>query len=133
MQARPLVGELPHAERRIRRHGRFASQAAQDSDPENGKLKNLLVGTVRENEVTREALQIRALTAPARREVVRSMQARGLTESGRHAFACHECALAALPASARPQRGTAGAHLCPPQRHRRYGVGMIHWKLLEAQ
>jgi putative transposase len=72
------------------------------------------------------------VTAPARREVVREMVTRGLSE--RRALAVVHMSAAALRYTPQPDRDTelrerivALAH-----RHRRYGAGMIYLKLRQA-
>jgi putative transposase len=72
------------------------------------------------------------VTAPARRELVRQMTTKGLSE--RRALAVAGMSASALRYSPRPDRNVdlrqkivALAH-----RHRRYGVGMIHLKLRQA-
>jgi putative transposase len=49
-------------------------------ETENARLKKLLAESMLENEVTREALRKKMVTAPARRELVRWMQTKGVSE-----------------------------------------------------
>jgi putative transposase len=72
------------------------------------------------------------VTAPARRELVRWMQARGLTE--RRCLAITGMSASSLRYTPRPDRNTAlrTRIVALAQRHRRYGVGMIHLKLRQA-
>jgi len=72
------------------------------------------------------------VTAPVRRELVRWMQTKGLAE-------CHGLKVVGMSASSlryepRPDRnGALRARIVVlAQRHRRYGVGMIHLKLRQA-
>jgi transposase InsO family protein len=72
------------------------------------------------------------VTAPARRELVRWMQTRGLTE--RHCLAIAGMSASSLRYRPRPDRNVAlrARIVGLAQRHRRYGVGMIHLKLRQA-
>ena len=72
------------------------------------------------------------VTAPARRELVRWMQTRGLTE--RRSLAIAGMSASSLRYETRPERnGELRARIVTlAQRHRRYGVGMIHLKLRQA-
>lgn len=72
------------------------------------------------------------VAAPARRELVRWMKARGLTE--RRGLAIAGISASSLRYQPRPDRNVAlRAHIVAlAQRHRRYGVGMIHLKLQQA-
>lgn len=58
----------------VRREGGFGREAA------NARLKKLLAESILENEITREALRSRVMTAPPRRELVRWMRGNGLSE-----------------------------------------------------
>lgn len=101
-------------------------------EAENTKLKKLLAESLLENEVTKEALRKKMVPAPARRELVRWMQARGLTE--RRCLAIAGISASSLRYRPRPDRNEAlrARILALAQRHRRYGVGMIHSKLRQA-
>ncbi len=72
------------------------------------------------------------MTAPARRELVRWMGAKGLTE--RRSLAIVGMSASALRYEPRPDRNVAlrARIVTLAQRHRRYGVGMIHLKLRQA-
>ena len=72
------------------------------------------------------------VTAPARRELVRWMQARGLSE--RRCLAITGMSASSLRYRPRPDRNVAlrARIVALAQRHRRYGVGMIHLKLRQA-
>ena len=72
------------------------------------------------------------VTAPARRELVRWMGAKGLTE--RRSLAIVGMSASALRYEPRPDRNVAlrARIVTLAQRHRRYGVGMIHLKLRQA-
>jgi putative transposase len=69
------------------------------------------------------------MTAPARREVVRAMVARGLSE--RRALAVVRMSAAALRYVPRPDRDAAlrDRIVTLAHRHRRYGAGLIYLKL----
>ena len=72
------------------------------------------------------------MTAPARRELVRWMQTKGLSE--RHGLQIVRMSPSALRYRPRPDRNHALRQriVALAQRHRRYGVGMIHLKLRQA-
>lgn len=72
------------------------------------------------------------VTAPARRELVRQMVDRGLSE--RHALSVVRMSASALRYEPQPDRnGELRARiLALAQRHKRYGVGMIYLKLRQA-
>jgi transposase InsO family protein len=72
------------------------------------------------------------VTAPARRELVRWMQTKGLTE--RRGLQIVRMSASALRYQPRPDRNHAlrARIIALAQRHRRYGVGMIHLKLRQA-
>jgi transposase InsO family protein len=72
------------------------------------------------------------VAAPARRELVRWMQARGLTE--RRCLAIAGMSASSLRYRPRPDRNSAlrARIVTLAQRFRRYGVGMIHLKLRQA-
>ena len=72
------------------------------------------------------------VTAPARRELVRWMQTKGLSE--RRGLQITRMSASALRYQPRPDRNRALRQriVALAQRHRRYGVGMIHLKLRQA-
>jgi putative transposase len=72
------------------------------------------------------------VTAPARRELVRWMGTRGLTE--RRSLAVAGMSASSLRYRPRPDRNVAlrARIVALAQRYRRYGVGMIHLKLRQA-
>lgn len=72
------------------------------------------------------------VSAPARRELVRQMMGRGLSE--RRALAMVHMSASALRYEPRPDRNVVLREriLALAQRHKRYGVGMIHLKLRQA-
>lgn len=72
------------------------------------------------------------VTAPARRELVRWMRTRGLTE--RRSLAIAGMSASSLRYQPRPDRNVAlrARIIALAQRYRRYGVGMIHLKLQQA-
>src|ERR1700732_958795 len=72
------------------------------------------------------------VTAPARRELVRWMQTKGLSE--RRGLQIVRMSASALRYEPRPDRNHAVRQrlISLAQRHRRYGVGMIHLKLRQA-
>jgi putative transposase len=72
------------------------------------------------------------VTAPARRELVRWMRTKGLTE--RRCLKVVRMSASALRYQPRPDRNVAlrARIVGLAQRHRRYGVDMIHLKLRQA-
>jgi transposase InsO family protein len=72
------------------------------------------------------------VAAPARRELVRWMRTRGLTE--RRSLAVVGMSASSLRYEPRPDRNVVlrARIVALAQRHRRYGVGMIHLKLRQA-
>jgi putative transposase len=72
------------------------------------------------------------VTAPARRELVRWMQTKGLSE--RRGLQIVRMSASALCYEPRPDRNQEVREriIALAQRHRRYGVGMIHLKLRQA-
>ncbi|NIP14010.1 MAG: IS3 family transposase [Pseudomonadales bacterium] len=99
---------------------------------ENARLKKLLAESLLENEVTREALRPKVVTAPARRVLVRSMTERGLSE--RRALAVIGMSASSLRYVPAPDRNVAlrARIIALAHRHRRYGAGMIYLKLRQA-
>ncbi|MGC3965182.1 MAG: IS3 family transposase [Rhodocyclaceae bacterium] len=150
-----IIGFLREAEAGLpikelcRRHGfseasyylwrsKFGGMSVSDAkrlkelESENARLKRMLADAMLENEITREALPKKVVAAPARRELVRHMVGRGLSE--RHALQVARMSASALRYEPRPDRNgplreqiVALAH-----RHRRYGAGMIYLKLRQA-
>ena len=88
----------------------------KELESENARLKKMLAESMLEIEVTREALREKVVSALSRRELVRHMTARGLSERR---------ALQVMRMSA---RGCASALY----RHRHYGAAMIYLKLRQA-
>jgi putative transposase len=72
------------------------------------------------------------VTAPVRRELVRWMQTKGMTE--RRSLRIVGMSASSLRYEPRPDRnvGLRARIIALAQRHRRYGVGMIHLKLRQA-
>jgi transposase InsO family protein len=72
------------------------------------------------------------VTAPARRELVRWMRTKGVTE--RRGLAVVGMSASSLRYEPRPDRNVElrGKIVALAQRHRRYGVGMIYLKLRQA-
>lgn len=72
------------------------------------------------------------VTAPAKRELVRHLVDKGLSE--RRALATVRMSASALRYEPRPDRNVELREriLALAQRHKRYGVGMIHLKLRQA-
>jgi len=72
------------------------------------------------------------VTAPVRRDLVRWMQTKGLTE--RQGLQIVRMSASSLRYEPRPDRNRAlrARIIALAQRHRRYGVGMIHLKLRQA-
>ena len=104
----------------------------KELETENGRLKKLLAESQLEIEVTREVLRKKWWTAPVRREVVREMVARGLSE--RRALTVGRMSASAFRYVPRPD-GNAVVRdriVDLAQRHRRYGAGMIYLKLRQA-
>jgi transposase InsO family protein len=101
-------------------------------EAENAKLKKLLAEALLENEVTKDALRKKMVTAPERREPVRWMQARGLTE--RRGLAIVSMSASSPRYRPPPDRNVAlwARIVALVQRHRRYGVGIVHLKLQQA-
>ncbi|WP_454259061.1 IS3 family transposase [Pseudoxanthomonas mexicana] len=147
-----IIGFLREAEAGVavkdlcRRHGfseasyylwrsKFGGMSVPDAkrlrelETENTRLKKLLAESLLENEVTREALRKKLVTAPAKRELVRHLMDKGLSE--RRALAVVRMSASALRYAPRPDRNVELREriLALAQRHKRYGVGMIHLKL----
>ncbi|MBS7459048.1 IS3 family transposase [Coralloluteibacterium stylophorae] len=104
----------------------------KELETENTRLKKLLAEQVLENEVVRDALRKKLVTAPARRELVRHLVGRGLSE--RRALAVVRMSASAYRYAPRPDRNAELREriLALAQRHTRYGVGMIYLKLRQG-
>ncbi|WP_154821100.1 IS3 family transposase [Enterobacter hormaechei] len=147
-----IIGFLREAEAGVavkdlcRRHGfseasyylwrsKFGGMSVPDAkrlrelETENTRLKKLLAEQVFENDVIKDALRKKLVTAPARRELVRHLMDKGLSE--RRALAVVRMSASALRYAPRPDRNVELREriLALAQRHKRYGVGMIHLKL----
>nr|WP_229721071.1 IS3 family transposase [Dyella nitratireducens] len=101
----------------------------KELEMENTRLKKLLAEQMLENEVIRDVLRKKAVGAPARREWVRQMIDKGLSE--RRSLAIVGMSASAYRYQAQPDRNVALRQriVALAQRHKRYGVGMIHLKL----
>lgn len=102
----------------------------KELETQNTRLKKLLAEQVLENEVIKNALRKKVVSAPARRELVRYMVEKRLSE--RRSLAIARMSASAYRYVPRPD-GNAQLRqqiLDLEQRHKRYGVGMIHLKLL---
>ena len=117
-----IIGFLREADRGV---------GVKELEAENARLKQLLAETMLENEVTKEALR-KMVTAPAKRELVRWMVTRGLSE--RRCLGVVGMSASALRYEPRPDQNVAlrAQIVALAQRHRRYGVGMIYLKLRQA-
>ncbi|MBN5170880.1 IS3 family transposase [Stenotrophomonas maltophilia] len=104
----------------------------KELEAENTRLKKLLAEQVFENDVIKDALRKKLVTARARRELVRHLVAKGLSE--RRSLAVVRMSASAYRYAPRPDRNVElrARILALAQRHRRYGVGMIHLKLRQA-
>ncbi len=104
----------------------------KELEAENARLKKLLVESLLENGVTREALRKNVVCAPSRRELVRRMTQCGLSE--RRALRVVGMNASAYRCQQAPDRNVAlRAHIVAlAQRHRRYGSGMIYLKLRQS-
>ncbi|WP_100215530.1 IS3 family transposase, partial [Xanthomonas phaseoli] len=101
----------------------------KDLETENARLKKLLAEQLFENDLIKDALRKKLVSAPARRALVREWMGCGASE--RRALAAIGMSASALRYCPREDRNVelrerigALAH-----RHRRYGVGMIYLKL----
>jgi putative transposase len=74
----------------------------KELEPENGRSKQLYADSLLEKEVTREVLRQRMVTAPVRREVLRAVIARRLSE--RRALAVVRLSASSLRYVPRPLR-----------------------------
>ncbi|MDC7714201.1 IS3 family transposase [Vogesella sp. LYT5W] len=101
----------------------------KELETENARLKKLLAETMLENEIAKEALRKKVVSAPSRRELVRHLVGKGLSER-------RSLRLAGIsPSSFRYQPATdrnaalKAEIIALAQRHRRYGASMIYLKL----
>ncbi|RWU19987.1 IS3 family transposase [Xanthomonas phaseoli] len=147
-----IIGFLREAEAGVaikdlcRRHGfseasyylwrsKFGGMSVPDAkrsktlETENARLKKLLAEQLFENDLIKDALRKKLVSAPARRALVREWMGCGASE--RRALAAIGMSASALRYCPREDRNVelrerigALAH-----RHRRYGVGMIYLKL----
>ncbi|WP_439653755.1 MULTISPECIES: IS3 family transposase [unclassified Rhodanobacter] len=101
----------------------------KELETENTRLKKLLAEQMLENEVIRDVLRKKPVGAPARRALVRQMIDKGLSE--RCALRIVGMSASAYRYQAQPDRNVALRRRIVElaQRHKRYGVGMIHLKL----
>ena len=101
-------------------------------EAENTRLKKLLAEQVFENDLIKDALRKKVVSAPTRRVLVREWIVRGLSE--RRALSVVRMSASALRKEPRPDRNVElrGRIVALAQRHRRYGVGMIRLKLRQV-
>ncbi|WP_101686124.1 IS3 family transposase [Chromobacterium sphagni] len=104
----------------------------KELETENARLKKLLAETMLENEIAKEALRKKLVSAPSRRELVRHLVDKGLSER-------RSLRLAGMsPSSFRYQPATnrnaalKAKIIVLAHRHRRYGAGMIYLKLRQS-
>ncbi|MBK8286774.1 MAG: IS3 family transposase [Ahniella sp.] len=104
----------------------------KDLEAENARLKKLLAEQVFENDVIKDVLRKKGLTAPAKRELVRQMIDLGLSE--RRALRAVRMSASAFRYEPRPDRNVELRQeiVTLAHRHKRYGVGMIHLKLRQS-
>nr|WP_240003952.1 IS3 family transposase [Luteibacter sp. 9135] len=104
----------------------------KDLESENGRLKKLLAEQLLENEVIKEALRKKMVSAPDRRELVRYLIGKELSE--RRSLAIAGMSASAYRYEPRPDRNVSLREMiCAlANRHKRYGVGMIYLKLRQA-
>ncbi|MBZ4187010.1 IS3 family transposase [Thermomonas sp. RSS23] len=104
----------------------------KELEAENTRLKKLLAEQMFENDVIKDALRKKLVTAPARRELVRHLVDKGLSE--RRSLAVVRMSASAYRYAPRPDRKIElrARIQALAQRHTRYGVGMIHLKLRQA-
>ncbi|SOU07225.1 ISXoo3 transposase ORF A [Xanthomonas arboricola pv. fragariae] len=101
----------------------------KDLESENARLKKLLAEQLFENDLIKDALRKKVVSAPARRTLVREWIGRGASKRrllaviGMSAISLRYCPCEDRNVELRG-RVCALAH-----RHRRYGVGMIYLKL----
>nr|WP_250879187.1 IS3 family transposase [Luteibacter anthropi] len=104
----------------------------KDLEAENSRLKKLLAEQLLENEVIKDALRKKMVSAPDRRELVRYLVGRELSE--RRSLAIADMSASAYRYEPRPDRNVELREMiCAlANRHKRYGVGMIYLKLRQA-
>ncbi|QDQ88131.1 IS3 family transposase [Alcaligenaceae bacterium SJ-26] len=104
----------------------------KELEAENARLKKLLAESLLENEVTKEALRKKLVSAPSRRELVRYMVDRGLSE--RRALRVIGMSASSYRYRPSPDRNDVLRQqiIELAHRHRRYGSGMIYLKLRQA-
>ncbi|WP_369928443.1 IS3 family transposase [Xanthomonas sp. NCPPB 2632] len=104
----------------------------KDLESENGRLKKLLAEQLLENEVIKEALRKKLVSAPDRRELVRYLIGQELSE--RRSLAIAGMSASAYRYEPRPDPNVdLREMICAlANRHKRYGVGMIYLKLRQA-
>lgn len=100
----------------------------RDLETENARLKKLLAESLLEKGDPRGVAK-KVVTAPARRALVREMVERGLSEG--RALAVVRMSVSALRYAPQPDRNVElrARILALAHRYKRYGVGMIHFKL----
>ncbi|KAB7780348.1 IS3 family transposase [Xanthomonas sp. LMG 12460] len=101
----------------------------KELESENTRLKKLLAEQVFENDLIKDALRKKVVSAPARRALVHELHGKGLSQ--RRALAVVRMSASALRYQSQPDRNielrawiVELAH-----RHKRYGVGMIYLTL----
>ncbi|WP_108814791.1 IS3 family transposase [Xanthomonas fragariae] len=101
----------------------------KDLESENARLKKLLAEQLFENDLIKDALRKKLVSAPARRALVREWIGCGASE--RRALAAIGMSASALRYCPREDRNVELREriLALAHRHRRYGVGMIYLKL----
>ncbi|WLA10408.1 IS3 family transposase [Xanthomonas translucens] len=101
----------------------------KDLEAENARLKKLLAEQLFENDLIKDALRKKLVSAPARRALVREWIGRGASE--RRALAMIGMSASALRYVPRDDRNVDLRQriLALAHRHKRYGVGMIYLKL----
>lgn len=104
----------------------------KDLEAENSRLKKLLAEQVFENDLIKDALRKKVVSAPARRTLVRQWVDEGLSE--RRPLSVVRMSANALRYEPRPNRNAELREriLALAQQHKRYGVGMIYLKLRQA-
>ena len=103
-----------------------------DLQSENGRLKKMLDEQLLENEVIKEALRKKMVSAPDRCELVRYLIGQELSE--RRSLAIAGMSASAYRYEPRPDANVELREMiCAlANRHKRYGVGMIYLKLRQA-
>ena len=111
---------------------RWRSKFVGMSVPDAKRLKDLEAEQIFENDVIKDVLRKNALTAQVKRELVRQMVKRGLSE--RRALRALRMSASAFRYEPRPDRNVElrATIQALAQRQKRYRVGMIHLKLRQA-